>query len=151
MVALNPQMVFICAGANDLTAHGNPDDALFNIEQSIKILNAFNSSIPIVISTVPPSSNPQAPLKPGAREAVNAGVKKLGEAYQNVVVYDLSADCMDAEGHQNLELFAKDRLHLGPKGYAVWKAGLMPILAKLLTSVEKVPTAKLDLSKFKLI
>lgn len=151
VVVLKPQVVFICAGANDLTAHGNPDDTLFNIEEIIKTLTAFNYKMPIVISTIPPSSNPQAPLKPGAREAVNAGLMALPEKYKNVVVYDLSAACMDAEGKQNPELFGKDQLHLGPKGYDVWKAGLTPILEKLLAPVGKVPDVKLDLAKFSLV
>ena len=151
VVALKPQMVFLCVGGNDLTAHGNPEHTISNVEAMLKILAAFNARMPVVISTVPPSSNPQAPLKPGAREAVNAGLKALPEKHKNVVVYDLSAACMDAAGNQNLELFAKDRLHIGPKGYEVWKAGLTPILEKLLEPVRPLPAATLDLTKFKLV
>ena len=151
VVALNPQMVFLCIGGNDLTAHGDPANTISNVEDIIKILRTYSGRMPIVISTDPPSSNPKAPLKPGAREAVNAGLKKLAETHPNVVVYDLSAACLDAQGNQNLELYGPDRLHLGAKGYDVWKAGLTPILEKLLTPVGKVPDVKLDLAKFSLV
>ena len=151
VLCLNPQMVFLCAGANDLTAHGNPDDALSNVEAMLKLAREYNAKMPVVLSAVPPSSNPQAPLKPGAREAVNAGLAKLAESHPNVRFFDLSAACMGADGQQDLALFAKDRLHLGPKGYLVWKAGLEKILAELLKPAAATPLAPIDLTPFKLV
>jgi lysophospholipase L1-like esterase len=151
VVPLVPQIVFLCVGGNDLTAHGNPEHTIYNVEEMIAILNRFNSKMPIVISTVPPSSNPDAPLKPGAREAVNEGLKALPAKYKNVVVYDFSADCMDADGQQNLALFSADRLHIGPEGYKVWGRGLRKVLEKILAPTGNTPPRKIDLSKFELI
>jgi lysophospholipase L1-like esterase len=151
VLCLNPQMVFLCAGANDLTAHGNPDNTLSNVDALIKLARQFNAKMPVVISAVPPSSNPQAPLKPGAREAVNAGLAKLAESYPNVRFFDLSAACLGADGQQDLSLFAKDRLHVAAKGYSVWKAGLEGILADLLKPAAGVRLAPVDLKPFKLV
>lgn len=151
VLCLNPQMVFLCAGANDLTAHGNPEHTLSNIVAILDLARTFNAKMPVVISAVPPSSNPQAPLKPGAREAVNAGLAKLAGSYPNVRFFDLSAACMGADGQQNLELFAKDRLHFGPKGYMVWKAGLENLLAERLKPTAAAASAPIDLTQFTLV
>ena len=151
VLCLNPQMVFLCAGANDLTAHGNPEDAISNVEAILKMARQYNAKMPVIISSVPPSSNPQAPLKPGAREAVNAGLAKLESSYPNVRFFDFSAACRGADGQQDLTLFAEDRLHLGPKGYSVWKAGLDKILAELLKPTNATSLGPIDLSKLKLV
>ncbi len=151
VLCLNPQIVFLCIGGNDLTAHGNPEYTISNVEEIIKMARQFNAKMPIVISAVPPSSNPQAPLKPGAREAVNAGLAKLAAAYTNVKFFDLSAACMGADGQQDLDLFAKDRLHIAAKGYTVWKAGLEKILADILKPTHATSLPPIDLSQLKLV
>ncbi len=158
VLALNPQMVFICAGANDMTAHGNPADTLYNLEEMVKLAREYNPKMPVIFSTLPPSSNPQAPLKPNSRETVNAGIKALGEKYANVYVYDFSAACMDASGQQNLSLFGKDRLHVAGPGYVIWAKGLTEIINKALESKKTAGKPKsadigkpIDLSKMKLI
>jgi lysophospholipase L1-like esterase len=151
VLCLSPQMVFLCAGANDLTAHGSPDDALANIAEILRLARDYNPRMPVVLSAVPPSSNPQAPLKPGARETLNAGLAKLAAAHPNLRFFDLSAACLGADGQQDLSLFAKDRLHLGPRGYAVWKEGLAKLLPSLVAPKAAAPAAPLDLSRFALV
>ncbi|MEO5913631.1 MAG: GDSL-type esterase/lipase family protein [Luteolibacter sp.] len=151
VLCLNPQMVFLCAGSNDLTAHGNPDDAVSNIEAILKMAVAFNDKMPVVISSVAPSSNPQAPLKPGAREALNAGLVELVKSYPNARLFDLSAACMGPDGQQDLSLYEKDQLHFGAKGYVVWKAGLEKLFADLLKPTSGAALAPINLSRFKLV
>ncbi len=151
VLPLRPQVVVMCAGANDLTAHGNPSDTLSNIEDILAILRKYNGKMPVVLCTIPPSSNPKAPLKPGARDAVNNGIKEIAEKYGNITLLDLSAAVSDENGVQRLELFSSDRLHLGPKGYVEWKAALQKIFDKMFAPATPVPDVKLDLSKFKLI
>lgn len=123
-----PTALVILGGGNDLTAHGNPEHTIENLTAMVDQARAHESRMPIFLCTVPPSSQPDAPLKPGALDAVNAGIRKLA-AEKKVVLIDLHDACLLPDGTQNLDLFAKDRLHLGPQGYVVWTKLMKRFLA----------------------
>ncbi len=151
VLCLNPQGLVLCAGANDLTAHGLPEHTLANVGELLKAARQYNARMPVILVSIPPSSNPQAPLKPGAREAVNAGLAKLAASLPQVRFFDLGAACLDAQGQQDLALFAQDRLHLGPKGYIVWKEGLQKLLADLLKPETQAALTPVDRSAMRLV
>lgn len=151
VVVLRPQVVVLCAGGNDLTAHGDPAHTIGNLTAMLDILQRYNARMPVVLCTVPPSSNPKAPLKPGAWDAVNQGIRALAESRKQVTLLDLAKAMCDDAGAQRLELFSQDRLHLGKPGYAVWKSELQPIFDRLFAPEKPLPDVTLDLSKFKLI
>ena len=54
---------------------------------------------------------------------VNDELKKLCDGERTVWV-DLNPALCDAEGRQKPEFFAKDRIHLTPAGYRVWREGV---------------------------
>ena len=152
VLAHKPAAVVIAAGTNDLTAHGNPGDCLFNIKAMVDLCRRYDRRMPVFLCTVPPASQPTAPLKPGAREAVNAGIRKLCESEKCVLV-DRDAFAVDAQGNQDLSLYSKDRLHFGAKGYEKWTAAMKALLgdaalAKALGDTRYSPREKLDLAGY---
>lgn len=152
VIAHKPAAVMILVGGNDLTAHGNPDNTLSNVAEMVRMARAYNAKMPVFLGTVPPSSNPEAPLKPGALDQVNEGIRAMA-VREKLVLVDLHKACLLEDGTQNLELFGKDRLHFGPEGYVVWKNLLAPLLANdaLAGRTEPLKAEKIDLSQFDLV
>jgi len=152
VLAHQPAAVVLAAGSNDLTAHGNPEHTLFNLKAMIDLCRKYDPRMPIFLCTLPISSQPTAPLKPGALDAVNAGIYKMCKSERCILV-DRAAFVLDAEGKQDLSLFAKDRLHFGPKGYEKWTAEIKRVLsdaelAKALGDKRYAPREKLDLTGY---
>lgn len=152
VIAHQPAAVVIAVGTNDLTAHGDPEHCLFNIKAMIDLCRKYDRQMPVFLCTLPPASQPTAPLKPGAREAVNAGIRKLCET-QKCILVDREAFAVDAQGQQDLSLYAKDRLHFGPRGYEKWTVAMKAVLsdAALATALgdkRYTPREKLDLSGY---
>lgn len=151
VLALTPQAVMILAGANDLTAHGNPEDAISNIREMVTLSHDFDPKMPVILCTIPMSSQPDAPMKPGARERVNEGVKQIAAEDNMVTLLDLDKALQNPDGTQNLDCYAKDRLHLGPKGYDKWFEVLAPLLQNKPGKDSPKNPAKIDLAQYKLV
>jgi Lysophospholipase L1 and related esterases len=151
VIALKPQAIVILAGANDLTAHGDPEHAISNIREMVALSRAYDRRTPLILCTIPQSSQPDAPLKPGARERVNEGIKQIAAEDNSIIILDLDAAFQNLDGTQNLDYFAKDRLHLGPKGYDKWTELLTPLLQNAPGRDSPANPEKIDLSKFKLV
>ena len=151
VLAHQPAAVVIAAGTNDLTAHGDPADTLANLREMVQLCRAYSDKMPIFLCNVPPSSQPDAPLKPGAREAVNQGIAKLC-AEKHCTLVDLSAMGCGADGRQDLSLYRKDRLHFDAKGYAKWTALMKDHLLPLTLNGKKdKPLEKVDLTGYKIV
>ncbi|MBP5233161.1 MAG: family 16 glycosylhydrolase [Planctomycetes bacterium] len=151
VIAHQPAVVVIAAGTNDLTAHGAPEDCLFNLREMIAICRKYNGDMPIILCTVPPSSQPDAPLKPGALDALNAGIRKLC-AEEKCLLADRHAMALGPDGQQDLSLFGKDRLHFGPKGYEKWAALMRPLLTNEgLGGKDFAKREKVDLTGYEIV
>ncbi len=151
VLAHKPAAVSILAGSNDLTAHGAPEDALSNLAAILRLAREYNPKMPVFLATVAPSSNPDAPLLPGALDQLNAGIRELAEE-QKVTLIELHNACLLPDGRQNLALYADDRLHFGPQGYAMWKTLMDLQLVKLTLGGRPAAEAKkIDISTFELV
>jgi lysophospholipase L1-like esterase len=128
---LKPRAVVINIGFNDLTAHGDPKFAEENISAMLAQAWEQNPDMPIVICNIPPRDAPQAPMKPGAREDLNARFTKLAEGKPHLLVLDMISAFTSADGKPKLEYFAKDHVHLVEAGYEKWAEILKPALEKM--------------------
>jgi lysophospholipase L1-like esterase len=128
---LNPAAIVICAGTNDLSAHANPDAVAGNLSKILDQIAEKNSSLPVVLCTIPPRDNPKAPLKsPDAVNQLNEEIKLLAAARDNVELLDVFAALSTSEGKPNPDYFGQDLLHLSPEGYKKWAEVLAPAIAK---------------------
>ena len=128
---LKPRAIVICAGSNDLSAHGDPASAAENIATMLAQARAQNPAVPIVLCTIAPRANPEAPTKPGAQADLNARIAKLGAGQEHFVVLDLFPVLGTPDGQPVGEFFREDHLHLAEPGYQKWAEALRPVLEKL--------------------
>lgn len=128
---LKPRAIMLLVGGNDLSAHGDPAAAQENITAMLDMVKAQDPSIPIILCQGPPSADPKAPLKPGARADLTARIAAAGAGRDNVTVLNLFAVFGTPEGAPIPEYFAPDLVHLSAAGYKKWAEVLVPVFEKL--------------------
>ena len=128
---LKPRAIMLLVGGNDLSAHGNPAYAEENVAAMLDMVKAQDPSTPVILCQGPPSADPKAPLKPGARADLTARVAKVAAGRENVTVLNLFAAFSTPDGAPIPEYFAPDLVHLNAAGYKKWADMLLPVFEKL--------------------
>ena len=135
VVALQPAVVHIMAGTNDILQNTGPtgdDDIVNTISAMIDIAKAHG--IRVVLASIPPISvrSWQPDLKPAVRiAALNDRLRALAIA-RGVAFADYFAPLKDTAGDFNARL-ANDGVHPNRDGYAVMK----PIAAAAIARAER--------------
>ena len=132
VIELSPQAVVLCIGTNDLSCHANPAVALANVGEMIFQLTEANPKQPIVLVSLPPRDEPNAPLKEGALQKFNDGLRELAEGKENIAVVDVFTPLADDAGKPKPELFDARKIHPNADGYAKWTELIKPALEKVM-------------------
>lgn len=140
VLALNPLAVVILIGTNDLTARQSAADTLSNIDTMLQLRNTLQPGSPVILCTVPPSANDEAPVDPEQRARLNAGLHELAARHDHVAVVDLFKAVAAADGSPLPEFFKSDLLHLSSRGYERWRDLLLPALRDL--DVQPAPASR---------
>lgn len=127
---LHPRAVVLAIGSNDLSAHADPALIAENIEAIIDQARSFDPELSILLCPVAPRDGASAPVRPGAREDLNARILALGQK-KRIAVLDLQAPFTDAEGNLRPEYYNADRIHFSPEGYQKLAEVMRPALAKM--------------------
>jgi lysophospholipase L1-like esterase len=131
VIDLNPQAVVLCVGTNDLSCHSNPALAVSNIGEMVFQLREANPKVPIVLLLVPPRDVADAPIKEGALQELNDGIRQLAEGKENIEVVDVFTPLADESGKPKPELFDTKKIHPNADGYVKWTELLTPAFEKL--------------------
>lgn len=118
-----PKAIFLYAGENDLVKGSNVDEIYKTfIELYSHIRKELPESDVYVISTKPSERwldyQDETVALNSRLEALS---KKEGPKLQYIDIY---SGMVDEKGRPNPELYVSDKLHLSPKGYAVWVEAL---------------------------
>jgi lysophospholipase L1-like esterase len=97
----------------------------------LDMVQAHDPNLPVILAQGPPSANPQAPHKPGARADLNVRIAKAAEGRKNVTLVDLFTPVATPEGKPIPEYFAADMVHISPAGYQKWLEVLVPVFNQL--------------------
>lgn len=129
VLSLNPEAVVMLMGTNDLEEKATPEQIAENFKSIIDELKAHNSSMPIIVSLVFPSSAEKS--RPADK------IKKVNDLYSaavkgdpQVIVLDTWTLFANSKGDAKVWEFP-DLLHPNKKGYDKWAGALRPIFATL--------------------
>jgi lysophospholipase L1-like esterase len=125
---LQPKAVIVLIGINDLTARRPASETLANIHALVQLKQAQLPATPMLLVTVPPTDDPNAPVDARERGQLNAGLKALATSSPTLSIVDFHAATATADGTPDLRYFQPDRLHLSAAGYVRWKEILLPAL-----------------------
>ena len=127
VIALNPKVVVILAGTNDIAGNTGPmtnEEIQANLVSMAELAKAngirvvLSSILPVSAHHTAPNASPQTTLRPMARiTALNTWIKQYAAREQHVYLDYFSA-MIDSSGMLREDLSADD-LHPNAKGYAV--------------------------------
>ena len=126
VLALKPAGVVILIGTNDLEEQADPETIAANLKLILAKLKAHNRTMPIILNKVFPSA--ESKQRPADK------IKRINELYAAAVKGDSQITVMetwvlfaDAKGDAKPGEFP-DLLHPNDAGYAMWAAGIRPVL-----------------------
>lgn len=126
---LNPRIIVVYAGENDLQAGGTVDAVVSAFEIVRERFHAAVPNAPIVYLAIKPSPS-RSGLLPAMREA-NTRIAALCAKDPQCTFVDVFSPMLDAQGEVRPELFSEDRLHINADGYRLWTELVKPVLARL--------------------
>ena len=139
---VNPKVIVVLAGTNNLAKEPGGDATVANITRGIEaILEVCRRKAPgatIVLTALLPRSDHKV-LVPEI-DRINANLARLADGTR-VRYLNVNDRLAGADGAL-LEGMSQDGLHLTVKGYQVWADGLKPILTELLgppASIDQAP------------
>jgi lysophospholipase L1-like esterase len=113
-----PKVIVFYAGSNDINARKSPETVVSDFRE---FLGKVEKELPdtkidfISIDTSPSRWKDVEKVK-----TANHDIEAMAQADPKLQYIDTFYPLLDSAGKPRPELYVKDRLHLSPKGYAIW-------------------------------
>lgn len=123
-----PKQIIIYCGENDIAASDTVKAPLV-LERFKTLFGLIRDSLPktpIWFISIKPSPS-RWKLEPVILEA-NALIKSFLKKQKRTGYIDIHQDMLLADGSVDGSLFVSDKLHMNPKGYAIWQKKMAPVL-----------------------
>jgi lysophospholipase L1-like esterase len=127
---LEPPVIVLLIGTNDLSAKEPVSDAIANIGDMLARTHARLPATRVLLCTLPPRESAAAPIDPATRVALNREIASLARRSPGVTLIDLDSLLTGANGTFEASYFQDDHLHLAPPAYAVWRRAVAEALAQ---------------------
>ncbi len=124
-----PRAVVFFAGTNDLADGKSPETVAMDYRSFVELVRAKLPAVPIAyisISPAPSRWNNIANVR-----KTNALIRAYSESTPGLRYIDTYAAMTNAIGGPRVELYGPDNLHLNPKGYALWRSIIGPVVDDL--------------------
>lgn len=119
MAGLNPDIIVLYAGDNDLGDGRHPEEVLIFFKQIIIDLRKRFGNIPILYVSIKPSIKRFNIIDQirFTNKIIASEIKKMDD---NVFFVDIFEKMLDPNRFPNRLLFQAEGLHINEKGYAIW-------------------------------
>jgi lysophospholipase L1-like esterase len=114
-----PRQVIVYAGENDIAEGAQPAEVLAAFVRFVQAVQAERPGTPIAFVSIKPS--PLRAAQTAAMREANLLVQTWVLAQEGLDYIDVHTPMLDNDGRARPELFVRDRLHLSPEGYALWR------------------------------
>lgn len=130
-----PKVLVIYTGSNDVNAGLSAGEALADYT---KFLNLVHERLPetrVIVNSVKVASSRLKQMT--TVQELNRKLEAWCKGQPWVTWVEATAYLIGTDGKPKDELFRKDRLHLNPDGYGLWKGVLDPVLRRVWAEVGK--------------
>ena len=120
-----PRQVVIYAGGNDINAGKSPDIVYGDFVALVKKIRAALPDVQIAYIASAPNPSRWAQVEKVKR------LNSLAEAYchfHDVTFINVFPLMLGPDGLPKPDIFVADQLHMNPKGYAIWREAVAPVL-----------------------
>jgi lysophospholipase L1-like esterase len=121
-----PRQVIVYCGGNDINAGRSASGVLADYQALVKAILAASPAARVAYISIAP--NPARWSQIATVKAANAGIKAWTATDARLGYIDVYAAMLGADGQPKADIFVEDRLHMNPKGYAIWRAIVGPHL-----------------------
>ena len=122
-----PSWILLYQGDNDIAANKTPEQVLADYQVFAKKMKVFLPTTKVAIYSLKPSILRVAMLD--KQKQTNELLKKLVRKNKRFYYIDEFSALIGGDGQPLPDIFAKDNLHLNPKGYTIWAAITRQFLA----------------------
>lgn len=126
VLSLHPRALVILIGTNDLGENTAPELIASNIRELHRRIRAAYPKIPLAWCLVMPRTGDKE--YPERIRALNALITDFAKSDPLLTLVDTYTPLAQPDGTSKPEDYSKDRLHLNPNGYTVWRAAVHPVL-----------------------
>ncbi|MGE0607958.1 MAG: amidohydrolase family protein [Pirellulales bacterium] len=121
-----PRVVVLYEGDNDLAAGKTPEQIAADFKTLCKAIHKQSPTSRLICIGIKPS-----PLRWALAEqakAANELIQRYCQHDSRLAYLDIFSPMLGDDGQPRPDLYAEDRLHLSPAGYALWTEHLRPLL-----------------------
>ena len=123
-----PRLIVFYCGSNDVMAGRTVPEVVDDFKAFVaKVRGAVPQARILYIAIAP---NPARWERKNAWLDLNARIKAYSESDPRVTFVDIWPEMLDPAGQPRPELFVEDRLHMNPRGYAIWKRLVRPVVER---------------------
>ena len=123
-----PRQIVMYAGGNDINAKKTPEQVFRDFQLfADKVRTAFPKTHLTYISVAP---NPARWAQIDRVREANRLIREFIEAQRNMSFIDVHPHMLGQDGQPKPDIYVDDRLHMNPRGYAIWREVVGPYLKK---------------------
>jgi lysophospholipase L1-like esterase len=121
-----PRQVIVYCGGNDINAGRSARDVLADFRALVQAIHGAAPAARIAYISIAP--NPARWPQIDTVRAANRLIKEWNASDPRLTYIDVHASMVGPDGLPKPDIFVDDRLHMNPKGYAIWRAIVGPHL-----------------------
>lgn len=121
-----PRQVIVYCGGNDINAGRSASDVLAGYQALVQAIHAGSPAARIAYISIAP--NPARWPQIETVKAANQAIKAWTATDPRLTYIDVYAAMLGPDGRPKPDIFVGDRLHMNPRGYAIWRAIVGPHL-----------------------
>ena len=118
VIPCRPKTIVLYAGDNDLAAGKSPQHVFAGFKAFVQKIQAALPGTRIAFLSIKPS--PSRWHLAGEIKTANRMIGDFCRRKKRLIYIDVFHPMLGPDGKPRAELFVEDRLHLNPKGYALW-------------------------------
>jgi lysophospholipase L1-like esterase len=121
-----PRQVIVYCGGNDISAGRLASDVLADFQALARAIQDGTPAARIAYISIAP--NPARWTQIATVRAANQAIKEWIATDPRLTYIDVHTAMLGPDGRPKPDIFVADRLHMNPKGYAIWRAIVGPHL-----------------------